>query len=57
MKEKPQYNCELCDVHSNCAEHTSEPEEWDYADGLEKQLQDNKKTVRVELLEALKKQI
>jgi hypothetical protein len=28
MKEKPQYNCELCDVHSNCAEHTSEPEEW-----------------------------
>lgn len=55
MKEKPQYNCELCDVHSNCAEHTSEPEEWDYADGLEKQLQDNKKTVRVELLEALKK--
>ena len=22
MTEKPNYNCELCDVHSNCGEHT-----------------------------------
>jgi hypothetical protein len=36
-------------------EDTETAEGWDYADGLEKQLQDNKKTLRVELLEAFKK--